>query len=301
MTSLMANQLFMAGLDHPSPSKLGVIAAAQTLGSIPGVVPAPWMADRFGRRKTLAVGYFLEIVGALVQTFAVGGWNMLGGRFLLGFGVGITTIAGSAYTAEIAHPRNRAQTTALIQTCFFVGSIVAAWLAFGCLYMKGHWSWKTGVLFQIAVPLYVLISLPFVPESPRWLVAKGRDAEAHEVLAKYHANGDANDELVLYELEEIKEAIAFEQRNKQVSYTTFFKTKGNRHRLLILLVSVCSLPDSLADVRLHDPVGRQWSHLVLPCRDPQVCWNHSPCPTNRLQRRVASVELDSLDLWCSRH
>jgi MFS family permease len=239
MTGLMANSLFMAGLDDPNASKLGVIAAAQTLGSIPGAIPAPWLADRFGRRITLGIGYVLEIIGALVQTFAGGGWNMLGGRFILGFGVAITTIAGAAYTAEIAHPRNRAQTTSLIQTFFFVGAIIAAWVAFGGLYLgdTNAWSWKMCVLFQIVVPLYVLGSLPFIPESPRWLVAKGRQAEAHHVLAKYHANGDGDDELVLFELEEIKETIASEQRAQQVSYMTFFQSKGNRHRLLILIVS----------------------------------------------------------------
>lgn len=237
MTGLMANHHFMAGLDHPNATKLGVIAASQTLGSIPGVLPAAWLSDRFGRRKALAFGYIIIIAGALMQTFATGGWNMLGGRFILGFGVGTTTVAGGAYTAEIAHPRNRAQTTGLIQTCFFIGSIAAAWISFGTLYMGNtDWSWKLCVLFQIIVPIYVLAILPFVPESPRWLVSNNREEEAHAVLAKYHANGVADDELVMYELEEIKEAIAFERQAKQVSFASLFQTKANRHRLFILLV-----------------------------------------------------------------
>lgn len=57
-------------------------------------------------------------------------------------------------------------------------------------------------------------------------------------LAKYHANGDEQDELVQFEFEEIKEAIAAEKKaNASVSVWTFTKTRGNKHRLLILIVS----------------------------------------------------------------
>lgn len=90
---------------------------------------------------------------------------------------------------------------------------------------------------QIVPPLFQLISMPFIPESPRFLVSKGRIDGAHRMLAKYHANGDMQDELVLFELQEIKEAIESERSAKAgVSYATFLKTPGNRHRLAILIM-----------------------------------------------------------------
>lgn len=92
-------------------------------------------------------------------------------------------------------------------------------------------------LIQIFPPIFQLISLPFCPESPRFLVSKGKIDEAHRVLAKYHANGDMDDQLVLFELEEIKEAIETERTaGAGVSYASFFKTRGNLHRLAILIM-----------------------------------------------------------------
>lgn len=139
--------------------------------------------------------------------------------------------------AEVSHPRNRSQTTALINTCWYIGSIIAAWVTFGALNIGSSWSWRLCCLIQ-AVPCVIqLLGLWFTEESPRWLISKGREDQALRVLAKYHANGDENDELVRFEFEEIKEAIAAEKAATEgVNVMSFTKTKGNRHRLLILIV-----------------------------------------------------------------
>ncbi|TXT09238.1 hypothetical protein VHUM_02712 [Vanrija humicola] len=236
MTGLQANKLFMAAIDHPSPTMLGTIIAAQGLGAIPGFIPAAYVTDRFGRCAALAAGYIIIIIGALIQAFTTGGWKMFGGRLILGFGGTFVAVAGGPYTTEIAHPRNRAQTTALIQTCFYMGSVVAAWVCFGAVYMRGtNWGWRMCLLFQVVVPLMALVAIPFIPESPRWLVSKDRVEEAHDMLAKYRANGDKSDEMVVYELQEIQEAIEQERAAKAVTFATFIKTKGNRRRLAIIL------------------------------------------------------------------
>jgi MFS family permease len=133
----------------------------------------------------------------------------------------------------------------------YVGSIVASWVTFGTVYMKHtSWGWRLSVLFQIIVPVYALAIVIFCPESPRWLVSQGKIEQAHEMLAKYHANGDKSDDLVLFELQEIKEAIEQEKEAKATSITALFKTKGNRWRLAIILVSP-SLTDT--DIRPLTP------------------------------------------------
>jgi MFS family permease len=75
-----------------------------------------------------------------------------------------------------------------------------------------------------------------VPESPRWLIANDKHDQALAILAKYHANGDQNNATVQFEYREIKETIRLElEVSKTSSYLDFFRTRGNRYRLAILI------------------------------------------------------------------
>ena len=75
-----------------------------------------------------------------------------------------------------------------------------------------------------------------MPESPRWLISKERYDEALDILAHYHANGDRENVTVQFEWQEIKETLKLEfTAKKSSSYLDFFRTKGNRYRLMLLV------------------------------------------------------------------
>ena len=75
----------------------------------------------------------------------------------------------------------------------------------------------------------------WVPESPRWLIFKGRNEEALNMLAYYHADGDVSNATVQFEYKEIRDTITLEKEVlKETSYLDFMKTKGNRWRLAIV-------------------------------------------------------------------
>lgn len=82
--------------------------------------------------------------------------------------------------------------------------------------------------------IYVLHHL----QTPRWLMAKGREAEAMDFLVRYHGNGNPNDELVNFEFLELKESLAAERRTRQDTWGEFVGTKANRHRIAIVLLIV---------------------------------------------------------------
>lgn len=70
-----------------------------------------------------------------------------------------------------------------------------------------------------------------MPETPRFLMSVGREEEAMGFLVKYHGNGNPDDELVLFEFEEIKEAIKMEKIARGTSWKTLLSSRGNQHRL----------------------------------------------------------------------
>lgn len=102
---------------------------------------------------------------------------------------------------------------------------------------NSEWAWRLPVLVQGygAATLALYIGCGFMVESPRWLVGKGKEAEALQILAKLHANGDEQDELVQYEMIEIKQSLEIDRRTS-TGYDAFIRTKGNRRRLLVIAV-----------------------------------------------------------------
>lgn len=91
---------------------------------------------------------------------------------------------------KIAHPAHRTTATALFNTSYALGSIVAGWATFGTFRIHGSAAWRIPSALQCLPSVIQLCGLYFVPESPRWLISKYRSEEALAFLAKYHAEGE---------------------------------------------------------------------------------------------------------------
>lgn len=138
---------------------------------------------------------------------------------------------------------------------FFVGSVFSAFLTLGMINWQSEWAWRLPTLLQIlgesmpsrgmdrmclshagtvVISLYIIFG--FMPESPRWQLRNGKGDQALRTLANLHANGDENDELVRFEFAEMEESLRRDAGAARVSYLEFFRTKGNRRRLLVTCV-----------------------------------------------------------------
>ncbi|KZT59979.1 hexose transporter [Calocera cornea HHB12733] len=226
--------------NHPTGSTLGLLGAIQNIGSLGSIPVAPLWNDYFGRRKTVMLGGAMMLTGAALQAGAKNVNWFIGGRALLGFGGGFNNNADPLMVIELCFPSHRAPIAGSYNSIVNIGSIVAAATTFGTYYMAGQWSWRLPLLIQV-IPTSIQWSLiMFGPESPRWLMGKGKETEALRVLAKYHGNGDEHDPLVLYEFEEIKNAIVQERAQKRFGWTHLFNSKGMRRRSFTMMaLAVC--------------------------------------------------------------
>jgi MFS family permease len=137
---------------------------------------------------------------------------------------------------ELAYPTARASLTSAYNSLWYSGAIVAAWTTFGTFRIANTWSWRIPSALQ-GLPSVIQVALIwFCPESPRWLVSKGRNEQALETLAYYHADGNREDPLVKYEYEEIRAAIDLDREvAAKIGWKTLFSTRGNLKRVRIIL------------------------------------------------------------------
>ncbi|CAI7568703.1 unnamed protein product [Penicillium glandicola] len=227
---------FSKFLEDLDTNAKGLVIAAVSLGSFCSFIPGSYIADNLGRRICVLIGSTLVIIAAIIQVATHNPWVFFAARVLAGIGVGVSQTAAPLLITESTHPRQRQAFTGLYNALWFIGSITSAAISFAGLTILGSWSWKLPCLTQVFYPVLQLIGLCFVPESPRWLVSRGRKEEGMAILAKYHANGDENDELVQDEFYQICKSINAESDKSCRRWSTFFATRSNMHRLSICVI-----------------------------------------------------------------
>ncbi|KAF3032528.1 myo-inositol transporter [Didymella heteroderae] len=149
-------------------------------GAFFGAILAGAYADRFGRKTGIYIGCFLFTVGALIQAVAYSFAQMCVGRLIVGFGVGSAAMIAPLYIAEIAPTRYRGRMIGLNNMSITGGQVLSYGIGAGFAYVPHGWRYMVGLG---GVPSIVLACLlPFVPESPRQLIVKGREEEAAAVF-----------------------------------------------------------------------------------------------------------------------
>ncbi|KAI5477364.1 hexose transporter [Pseudohyphozyma bogoriensis] len=207
-------------LGNPDTKRQSLIIASQSIGGVAAFLVSPWLPDVIGRKWTIVVGNAIIIAGAVGQTFTHDSGAYIGTRMIIGFGGVICAVASPSLATELAHPRQFGK----------------SWMAFGTLNLSPSWSWRLPTLFQAVPALFQIVVIPFCPESPRHLLRQGREEEAKAVLLKYHANGAEQDDLVDFQMSEIKQQLINDAELNNASFSMFFKTAGMRKRLAIVII-----------------------------------------------------------------
>ncbi|KAJ3491276.1 hypothetical protein NLJ89_g11353 [Agrocybe chaxingu] len=236
MNGLQSLTQWAGYFNYPTGGRLGLLNAIQNIGSLAAYPMSPYVADGLGRRTSIFLGATIMCVATAIQTASTSVGMFIGARFLIGFGLTFAATAAPMLVTEISYPTYRAPLTSTYNSLWYSGAIVAAWATYGSFKIQNTWAWRLPSVLQ-ALPSVIQVSLIwFAPESPRWLINKGRHAQALKTLAYYHADGNEEDPLVKYEFEEIKAAIDLDRQvASSVGWKTLFATPGNRKRMNIII------------------------------------------------------------------
>ncbi|MFD6432186.1 sugar porter family MFS transporter [Streptomyces venezuelae] len=172
---------------------LGWIIATALLGCAVGAAVAGRIADRIGRIRCMQIAAVLFAASAIGSALPFAAWDLTMWRLIGGIGIGMASVIGPAYIAEVAPPAYRGRLASFQQAAIVIGIAVSQLVNWGILNMadgdqRGKlagleaWQWMLGVMVIPAL-LYGLLSF-IIPESPRFLISAGRHTEAKKVLGE---------------------------------------------------------------------------------------------------------------------
>ncbi|KAJ5765321.1 hypothetical protein N7520_004880 [Penicillium odoratum] len=185
-----------ASATSSASTRQGITVAAYNLGCFAGSIPTIWVGNMLGRRKAIFLGSFIMVLGAILQCTSYELAQLVVGRLVTGFGNGINTSTVPTWQSECCKSHRRGQMVMIEGAMITCGITISYWVDFGLMFTDpSEVAWRFPLAFQIFFAAVILGFVMFLPESPRWLILKGREDEAREVLACLM--GDETDDLFI--------------------------------------------------------------------------------------------------------
>ncbi|MDQ3302060.1 MAG: sugar porter family MFS transporter [Actinomycetota bacterium] len=175
----------------------GLVVSSLLLGAMAGAGVAGPLSDRLGRRRIILIAAIVFSVGAIGAALAPNVGVLVLFRIVLGVAVGAAALIVPLYLSEVAPTEIRGAVSSLNQLMIVVG-ILLAYIVNALL--AASEAWRTMLGLAVVPSLVLLVGMYFMPETPRWLVSRGRDDEARDVLRQTR-----DEESVEREVREIKE------------------------------------------------------------------------------------------------
>ncbi|MFF0272940.1 MULTISPECIES: sugar porter family MFS transporter [unclassified Streptomyces] len=177
---------------------LAQVIAIALIGCAIGAATAGRIADRIGRIRCMQISAVLFAVSAVGSALPFALWDLALWRIIGGFAIGMASVIGPAYIAEVAPAAYRGRLGSFQQAAIVIGIAISQLVNYGILQLadgdqRGEiggleaWQWMLGVMVVPAV-LYGMLSFA-IPESPRFLISVGRNERAKEVLAEVEGKG----------------------------------------------------------------------------------------------------------------
>ena len=151
-------------------------------------------------------------IGAILQFTAYGVPQMIVARIIAGIGNGINTATAPVWQSETSQVRWRGKLVVIEMILNIAGFSLSNWVTYGMSFVEGPIAWRFPVAFQMVFIFILFGTVSWLPESPRWLIAHGREEEAFQILADLE-DRDMDDPFILTQHKEIVFAVDYERRN----------------------------------------------------------------------------------------
>ncbi|KAL9050948.1 MAG: hypothetical protein Q9162_006333 [Coniocarpon cinnabarinum] len=204
----------------------GISVAAYNVGCFLGAVLTIWVGNYLGRKKTIFVGSIIMTVGATLQCTAFQLPHFIVGRIVTGIGNGMNTSTVPTWQSETSKSHRRGQLVMIEGALITGGIMISYWIDFGMSFVAPNQAaWRFPIAFQIVFALIIFATILGLPESPRWLILKGREDEAFEVLEALNEL-PRDDPYIQNEFTAIKETVIEMSKG---SFRDLFTMDENRH------------------------------------------------------------------------
>lgn len=202
-----------------------------------GSLISGFVGNALGRIRTFQIASAISVVGVIIQATAVSSyWQIVAGRIVNSLALGIIANSVPAYLAETSPSKIRGTLVNCYQFSLGVGAVLVNTANWGMQDRADQWAYRMVIILQFICPIVLVAGSFFVPESPRWLIGKGRDTEAQGVL-EYLRQGTDRD-LVQ---QETRLLVAAEEENRAHHGNSFLDCfrGANLRRTLIAVGCQC--------------------------------------------------------------
>lgn len=223
----------------------GWITSSLLLGSCVGALMCAPFNDRLGRKYSLALFSLVYCLAAILMSANPGGNGgideFLAGRVLSGLGSGAASVIGTSYIAEIAPKPIRGGLAAMYNANTMLGVAMGYWINYGSIEnisKTKNAQWQVPMAMMILPGVILIVGLFFMPESPRWLIGRGRMEEAYKSLEDLRSLSRDHD-FVRNEFEEIRISSEHEGEDnagRKLSVISELMTPSIRKRLALVMV-----------------------------------------------------------------
>lgn len=161
-----------------------LITSATSLGALLGALGAMVPSEYLGRRWVIAMANIVFIAGAIIQAAAHGSWTLIGGRFVVGIGVGIASMIVPLWISELAPAHLRGRLVTLNIVFLTLGQLIATGVGAGFENVYGGWRYTVA---GGAIPAIIsLVTMAWLPESPRYDSRRGRTERAMRTFQRIY-------------------------------------------------------------------------------------------------------------------